>query len=347
MVCMASLTTKAQQSSPVEGDFTLRDFRFQSGELLPELKIHYRTFGSPVRDSQDRVTNAVLILHGTGVSGESFLTPDFAGYLFGPGQPLDASRYFIVIPDNIGNGQSSKPSDGLRMRFPHFDYDDGVALQHRLLTEHLGVNHLRLIIGTSMGCMQAWIWGYTHPDFVSALMPLACLTTEVSGLNRMRRRMMLDVIRNDPEWRSGEYTTQPRTGLRAAIYLSFLVVQSQLQMQKRYPTHEAADKFLEDYISRAMTSRDANDILYQYGSSGNYNASPHLHEIKAQVLHINSADDLINPPELGIAEQEIKRVKNGRFILLPTTDQTRGHGTYNRPVIWGKYLEELLESTER
>ena len=347
MFCLTALTAAAQQPVPADGDYILRDFRFKSGETLPELRLHYRTFGSPARDAQGRVTNAVLILHGTGGSGTNFLTPDFAGTLFGPGQLLDAARYFIVIPDSIGNGRSSKPSDGLRMRFPQFEYDDAVALQHKLLTDHLRVDHLRLLIGTSMGCMHSWVWGYAYPDFMDALMPLACLPTEVSGLNRMRRQAMLDVIRNDPEWKNGEYTSQPRTGLRAAIYLSYMVTQSQLQMQKNYPTREAADKFLEDYINREMARRDANDILYQYNSSRNYNPSPHLGKIKAQVLFINSADDIINPPELGIAEREIKKVKNGRFILLPTTDQTRGHGTHSRPVVWGRYLEELLKATER
>ena len=344
---LASLPAAAQQPAPADGDYILRNFHFKSGESLPELRIHYRTFGSAARDAQGRVTNAVLILHGTGGSGTNFLTPDFAGVLFGPGQLLDAARYFIVIPDSIGNGRSSKPSDGLRMRFPQFEYDDAVALQYRLLTDHLQVNHLRLLIGTSMGCMHSWVWGYTYPDFMDALMPLACLPTEVGGLNRMRRQMMLDVIRNDPEWKNGDYTSQPRTGLRAAIYLSLLVTQSQLQMQKHYPTRESADRFLEDYVNRAMADRDANDILYQYGSSRNYNPSPHLGEIKAKVLYINSADDIINPPELGIAEREIKKVKNGRFILLPTTGQTQGHGTHSQPAIWGRYLEELLKATER
>ena len=346
MFCLASLPAAAQQPVPADGDYILQDFKFKSGESLPELRIHYRTFGSAARDPQGRVTNAVLVLHGTGGSGTNFLTPEFAGTLFGPGQLLDAARYFIVIPDSIGNGRSSKPSDGLRMRFPQFEYDDAVALQYRLLTDHLRVDHLRLIIGTSMGCMHSWVWGYTSPDFMDALMPLACLPTEVSGLNRMRRQMMQDAIRNDPEWKNGDYTTQPRTGLRAAIYLSYMVTQSQLQMQKNYPTREAADRFLEDYINRAMATRDANDILYQYNSSRNYNPSPHLGKIQAQVLYINSADDTINPPELGIAEREIKKVKNGRFILLPTTDQTRGHGTHSRPAVWGKYLEELLKSME-
>lgn len=343
---LGAVVAIAQQPLPEEGNYILRDFRFRSGETLSELRLHYRTFGAPAHDAQGRVTNAVLVLHGTGSTGANFLTPDFAGALFGPGQLLDARRYFIVIPDNVGHGGSSKPSDGLRMRFPQFEYDDAVALQYRLLTDHLGVHHLRLIIGTSMGCMHSWLWGVTYPDFVDALVPLACLPTEVSGLNRMRRKMMLDVIRNDPEWNGGNYAGQPRAGLRAAIYLSLLVTQSQLQMQKDYPTREAADQFLEEYIEREMTRRDANDMLYAVNASRNYNPAPDLHKITAQVLYINFADDIINPPELEIAEREIQKVRNGRFILLPTSDRTRGHGTYRYPVVWEEYLEELLNSLE-
>ena len=347
ILCFGTGIAAAQQPAPVEGDFIIRDFRFKSGETLPELRIHYRTFGKPAQDPQGRTTNAVLILHGTGGAGTNFLTPDFAGVLFGPGQLLDAARYFIVIPDSIGNGRSSKPSDGLRMRFPRFEYDDAVALQHKLLREHLRVNHLRLIIGTSMGCMHSWVWGVTYTDFMDALMPLACVPAEVAGLNRMRRKMIQDVIRNDPEWKDGNYTTQPRTALRAAIYLSYLVGAGQLHFRTEYPTRELADNALEEQVNSALPRRDANDMLYQYDSSRNYDPSPHLGKIQAHVLHINSADDIINPPELGIAEREIKKVKRGRFILLPIDGRTVGHGTHSLPAIWGKYLEELLKATER
>ena len=347
ILCFGAALLPAQQLAPEEGDFLVRDFRFKSGETLPELRLHYRTLGKPARDAQGRTTNAVLLLHGTSGSGRGFLAPDFAGVLFGPGQLLDASRYYIIFPDSIGNGRSSKASDGLRMRFPQYDYDDMVLAQFRLLTEHLRVNHLRLLLGTSMGCMHSWVWGVTHPDFMDALMPLACLPVEIAGLNRTRRKMMQDAIRNDPEWKGGEYTTQPRAGLRAAVYLSYLVGAAQLQMQKNFPTREAADKNLEDYINAELSRRDANDMLYQYNSSRNYNPSPQLGKITAPVLHINSADDIINPPELGIAEREIKKVKRGRFVLLPIDGRTRGHGTHSLPAIWGKYLEELLKESAR
>ena len=241
ILCLGVVPSRAQQPTPEEGDFVVRDFRFKSGETLPELRLHYRTLGKPARDAQDRVTNAVLILHGTGGSGAGFLAPNFAGVLFGPGQLLDTSRYYIILPDNIGSGRSSKPSDGLRMRFPQYDYDDMVSLQHWLLTEHLRVHHVRLLLGTSMGCMHSWVWGVTYPDFMDAMMPLACLPVEIAGLNRMRRQMMMDAIRSDPEWSGGNYTAQPRVGLRAAIYLSFLVGAAQLQMQKNFPTRDAAD----------------------------------------------------------------------------------------------------------
>ena len=341
----AAVPSAAQQPAPVEGDFIIRDFRFKSGETLPELRLHYRTLGKPARDAQDRVTNAVLLLHGTSGSSNNFLAPNFAGVLFGPGQLLDVSRYYLILPDNIGSGRSSKPSDGLRMRFPKYDYDDMVAMQHRLLTEHLRVNHLRLLLGTSMGCMHSWLWGVAYPDFMDATMALACLPVEVAGLNRVRRQMMVDAIRSDPEWNGGNYTAQPRTGLRAAIYLTFLIGASQLQTQKNYPTREAADKYLEDYINAELPRRDANDIIYQYEASRNYDPSPQLEKIKAPVMHVNSADDMINPAELGIAEREIKNVKRGRFVLLPISDATRGHATHSQPVVWKQYLEELLKSS--
>lgn len=347
LLCLGAVGSHAQQLTPEERDFIVRDFRFKSGETLPELRLHYRTLGTPARDARDRVTNAVLILHGTGGSGASFLAPNFAGVLFGPAQLLDTSRYYIILPDSIGSGRSSKPSDGLRMRFPQYDYDDMVTLQHRLLTDHLRVPHLRLLLGTSMGCMHSWVWGVTYPDFMDAMMPLACLPVQIAGLNRMRRQMMMDLIRSDPEWNGGNYTTQPRVGLRAANYLSFLVGAAQLQLQKNFPTRDAADKYLEDSINERLSTRDANDMLYQYNASRNYDPSPQLQKIKAPVMHINSADDLINPPELGIAEREIEKVKRGRFVLLPIDDRTRGHATHSQPVVWQEYLAELLKSSAR
>lgn len=337
----------AQEPRPTEGDFVIRDFRFQSGETLPELRLHYATLGKPVRDAQGRVTNAVLILHGTGGSGRQFFQPQFAGVLFGPGQLLDSSRYYIIFPDGIGHGKSSKPSDGLRARFPQYDYDDMVAAHHRLVTEGLGVNHLRLVMGTSMGCMHSWVWGETYPDFMDALMPLACLPLEIAGRNRLWRRMLMDAIRNDPEWKGGEYAAEPLAALRTALDLLILAGSVPLQMQKNFATRDAADEFLEETFSRRLTELDANDLLYQVNASRHYNPSPLLEKIKAPAMFVNSADDFINPPELGIAEREIKKVKNGRFVLLPISDQTRGHGTHTWAAVWQQYLKELLERSER
>jgi homoserine O-acetyltransferase/O-succinyltransferase len=327
-----------------EGDFVIRDFHFNSGESLPELKLHYTTLGKPARDSSGKVTNAVLILHGTGGTGHQFLSPVFAGVLFGPGQLLDANRYFIILPDNIGHGHSSKPSDGLHARFPHYGYDDMVRAQHDLVTQGLGVNHLRLVMGTSMGCMHSWMWGEDYPDMMDALMPLACQPVPIAGRNRIWRKMLMDSIRTDPEWKNGEYTSQPR-GLRAAMDILFLVVGSPLQMQKDFPTGEDADRFIDRWLASRLPQVDANDTIYQFDSSKDYDPSANLGKIQSQVMFVNSADDLINPPELGIAEREIKKVKNGRFVLLPITEQTRGHGTHTIAAVWKQYLAELLESS--
>ena len=326
---------------PTEGDFAAKDFRFTSGDSLPQLNLHYATLGKPQRDASGRVTNAVLILHGTGGSGRQFLQQQFAGELFGPGQLLDATRFFIILPDGIGHGHSSKPSDGLRAKFPHYDYDDMVRAQHLLLTEGLGVNHLRLVMGTSMGCMHSFVWGEMFPEFMDALMPLACLPVEVVGRNFLWRKMTIDAIRTDPEWQDGDYTAQPR-GLRTAIDLLLLVGSAPFQMQKNYATRAQVEKYLDDQMRTRLASTDANDFLYAVDSSRNYNPAPNLNKIIAPLTHINSADDFINPPELGIAEREIKRVKHGRFILIPISDETRGHGTHTRAVVWKKYLEELL-----
>ena len=332
--------------TPKEGDFVVRDFKFRTGETLPELRLHYTTLGTPQRDAAGRVTNAVLILHGTGGSGRQFLGTQFAGVLFGAGQLLDATRHYIILPDGIGHGRSSKPSDALRTRFPHYDYDDMVLGHYRLLTEGLGVNHLRLILGTSMGCMHSWAWGETYPDFMDAMMPLACLPVEIAGRNRMMRKMVLDLIRTDPGWNAGFYGEQPR-GLRTALYILLLMGSSPLQMQKSAPSRDAADKYLDDWLAQRLRSIDANDMLYQFEASRNYNPAPALEKITAHVMFINSADDLINPPELAIAEREIKRVKHGRFVLLPITDQTRGHGSHTLAPLWKHYLAELLEASKR
>ena len=343
-VSLLPLTSFGQPPSPTEGTFTVHNFHFRSGETLPEMKLHYTTFGKPVTDSAGRVTNAVLILHGTGGSGKQFVGEQFAGVLFGPGQLFDANRYFIILPDSIGHGGSSKPSDALHARFPHYDYDDMVEGQHLLLSEGLKVNHLRLVMGTSMGCMHTWVWAETYPDFMDAAMPLACLPVQIAGRNRMMRRMIIDSIRDDPEWNNGEYTREP-AGLRTAEFALMIMGSSPLQMQKNYPTRDSADAYLEDTLNTRVSSLDANDLLYQFDSSRNYDPSAKLDLIKAPVMFINSADDFINPPELGIAEEQIKKVKRGRFVLLPTTEQTRGHGTHTLPAVWKQYLQELLSES--
>lgn len=333
--------------TPVQDDYVVRDFKFRSGETLPELRLHYATLGTPARDAGGVVRNAVLVMHGTGGTGGQFLTPQFAGVLFGPGQLLDATRYYIILPDGIGHGASSKPSDGLRARFPRYTYDDMVAAQHRLLTEKLGVNHLRLVMGTSMGGMQTWVWGETYPDFMDALMPLASLPVEIAGRNRVMRRMIIDAIKNDPAWAGGEYREQPRQGLTAAVNILLMMTSSPLQWQKQSPTRDAADRFYEERMRAQLARADANDMLYQFDSSREYNPSPALEKIKAPLFAVNSADDLVNPPELGVMESEIKRVRRGRYVLIPVGDETRGHGTHSLPSVWQRHLAALLEESAK
>jgi homoserine O-acetyltransferase/O-succinyltransferase len=339
---LLATTAAAQVPAIAEDDFVLRDFRFASGETLPELKIHYATMGRPRKDAAGVVRNAVLVLHGTGGSSRQFLTPVFAGELFGPGQLLDAERYFVVIPDGIGHGRSSKPSDGLRMRFPRYTYDDMVNAQHRLLTDGLGVNHLALVIGTSMGGMHAWVWGETYPEFMDALMPLASVPTAIAGRNRVMRRMILHAIRGDPAWKNGDYTEPPKQGLTAALNILLMMGSSPLQWHKAAPTRDAADAWLAEQITRRLATTDANDMLYAFEASRDYDPSPQLEKIRARVLAINSADDLVNPPELGLMEPLIARVPHARYVLLPITDATRGHGTHTVPAIWKPYLAAFL-----
>jgi homoserine O-acetyltransferase len=328
---------------PVEGDFTIRDFKFDSGETLPELKLHYRTIGELKRDSSGVAQNAVLILHGTGGSGAGFLSNQFGGVLFGAGQLLDATKYFIILPDGVGHGRSSKPSDGLRARFPHYGYNDMVRAHYRLLTEGLKVNHLRLVTGTSMGGMHTWLWGERYSDFMDALAPLASLPVQISGRNRMMRRMVIDSIKNDPEWNNGDYKQAPTRGLTSAIYTLLFMTSAPLQQYKQAPTRDAADKMFDNLVRNQLARTDANDMLYAYDASRDYDPAPDLEKIKAPLLAINSADDQVNPPELGIVEKEIKRVKRGRFVLIPISDKTRGHGTHSLPELWKQYLAELLE----
>jgi homoserine O-acetyltransferase len=344
MLLMWPTVLLAAEPKPQERDFILKDFHFQSGESLPEVRMHYLTFGEPRRDGQGIVRNAVLILHGTTGSSAQFLRPEFAGELYGAGQPFDVSRYYLIVPDNIGHGKSAKPSDGLRGRFPKYGYRDMVAAQHRLLTEGLDVNHLRLVIGTSMGGMHTWLWGQTHADFMDALMPLASLPVQISGRNRVWRRIVIDSIRTDPEWMGGNYQTQPR-GLRTALAMSYLMSSNPLRRFTEAPILTAADEALDRYVEERSATADANDTLYAFEASRDYDPGPGLEKIKAPLLAINSADDLINPPELGILEREVKRVPRGRAIVLPLSDQTQGHGTHTSAALWKEYLVDLLDET--
>ena len=343
----ASFSSAADYPAPTEGDFTVRDFKFTSGETLPELHLHYRTIGTPEKDAQGKTTNAVLIMHGTTGSGAQFVPrPEFADQLFAKDQPLDATKFFIILPDGIGHGKSSKPSDGMRAKFPHYGYLDMVEAQYRLLTEGLGVNHARLVMGTSMGGMHTWLWGELHSDFMDALMPLASLPTQISGRNRAWRRMIIDAIRNDPAWKGGEYKTQPASLQTAAVMLWFMSSNPVLR-QKDAPTLAKTDEVLDKFVDGIVKSDDANNVLYALEASRDYDPGPNLEKIRAPLLAINSADDLINPPELGILEREIKRVPHGRAIVIPTSDKTRGHGSHTIAALWKDQLVELLKETEQ
>ncbi len=336
----------ADYPTPTEGDFLAHDFRFASGEMIPELRLHYRTLGKAEKDAQGIVRNAVLIMHGTTGSGAQFIRPEFAGELFGAGQLLDAAKFFIVLPDGIGHGKSSKPSDGMHAKFPRYGYRDMVEAQFRLLTEGLGVNHARLVMGTSMGGMHTWMWGELHPDFMDALMPLASLPTQISGRNRAWRRVVIDAIRHDPEWREGDYRTQPPS-LRTAAEMLWLMSSNPVLRQKDAPTLAKTDEVLDKFVAEITKADDANDVLYAIEASRDYDPGPALEKIQAPLLAINSADDLINPPELGILEREIKRVPHGRAIVIPLSDKTRGHGSHTIATLWKSELEALLKESAR
>jgi homoserine O-acetyltransferase/O-succinyltransferase len=340
---VAAVARAADFPDPIEADYGIQNFRFESGEVLPELRLHYRTIGKLNPEGN----NAVLILHGTGGTGAGFLSNQYAGVLFGPGQLLDAARYFIILPDNIGHGKSSKPSDGLRAKFPHYGYRDMVLSQYRLVREKLGVCRLRLVTGTSMGGMHTWLWGEMYPDFMDALMPLASLPVEIAGRNRMMRRMVIDPIRNDPEWNNGDYKTQPVRGLTTAMYTVLFMTSVPRQMHKLYPTRDIADAAFDKMIRGRLQSADANDTLYQYDASRDYNPEPELEKIQTPLVAINSADDQVNPPELDVMEKQIRRVKNGRYVLIPISDETRGHGTHSLPALWKEHLSLLLRESER
>ena len=352
----AGFASAADYPPPVEADFTIHDFKLTSGETLPELRLHYRTIGKPEKDAQGKTTNAVLIMHGTTGSGAQFVgrrpflptdlpRSEFADELFGKDQPLDATKFFIILPDGIGHGKSSKPSDGMHAKFPHYGYLDMVEAQYRLLTEGLGVNHARLVMGTSMGGMHTWLWGELHPEFMDALMPLASLPTQISGRNRAWRRVVIDAIRNDPAWTGGEYKTQPPSLHTAAEMLWFMSSNPVLR-QKDAPTLAKTDEVIDKFVADYAKTGDANDVLYAIEASHDYDPGPSLEKIRAPLLAINSADDLINPPELGILEREIKRVPNGRAIVIPLSDKTRGHGSHTIASLWKDQLVGLLKETE-
>ena len=358
LLCAAMVHAQTMSANPVNaaapGDWPVQDgvydianFRFHDGETLPILHLHYLTLGTLHRDSGGHADNAILLLHGTGGNARSLLNPVFSNVLFGPGQALDITKYFLIFPDDIGHGESSKPSDGLHMRFPAYDYDDMVASQHAMLVDGLHIDHLRLILGTSMGCMQSFVWGETFPGFADALAPFACLPVEIAGRNRMMRYMAIDAVKRDPTWNNGEYTAEPVLGLRNAAEMLLIMGSAPLQMQKDFPTRVAAEKRANEYLDRTVAQTDANDLIYYFDASRNYNPAPRLATITAPVLWINSADDFINPPELGIAERLVSQMPNARFILIPISDATRGHGTHTQAAVWKNYLIDFLKQTEK
>jgi homoserine O-acetyltransferase len=342
----ASFVFAADYPTPTESDYVVRDFKFTSGETLPELRLHYRTLGKPENDAHGQTRNAVLIMHGTTGSGAQFIRPEFAGELFGKDQPLDATRFFIVLPDGIGHGKSSKPSDGMHAKFPRYGYIDMVEAQYHLLTEGLGVKHARLVMGTSMGGMHTWLWGELHPDFMDALMPLASLPTQISGRNRGWRRLIIDAIRNDPDWHAGDYTAQPPS-LRTAAQMLWFMSSNPVLRQKEAPTLTGTDQALNKFVDNYIKTDDANDVLYAVEASHDYDPGPNLEKIRVPLLAINSADDLINPPELGILEREIKRMPKGHAVIIPLSDKTRGHGSHTVAALWKDELMKLLKETEK
>jgi homoserine O-acetyltransferase len=341
LLITATTVRAADYPAPAEGDYTIRDFKFTNGEMLPELRIHYRTLGKAEKDAQGKTTNAVLIMHGTTGSGAQFIREEFAGELFGAGQPLDATIFFVVLPDGIGHGKSSKPSDGMHAKFPRYGYRDMVEAQYRLLTDGLGVNHARLVMGTSMGGMHTWLWGETHPEFMDALLPLASLPTQISGRNRAWRRVVIDAIRGDPAWNGGEYKIQPPS-LRTAAEMLWFMSSNPLMRQKEASNLAKTDDVLDKFVAEHLKTDDANDVLYALEASHDYDPGPSLEKIRAPLLSINSADDLINPPELGILEREIKRVPHGRALVIPLSDKTRGHGSHTIAALWKDDLVRLL-----
>jgi homoserine O-acetyltransferase/O-succinyltransferase len=343
LAALISTPATAQSGFGTEQDITLKDFRFADGESLPEVKMHVTTLGQPHRNAAGEIDNAVMMLHGTGGTGHQFFRPSFADELFKPGQLLDITKYYVILPDSIGHGKSSKPSDGLKMAFPKYDYADMVTAQYRMLTEGLGVKSLQLILGTSMGCMHGFVWGTTRPGFAKRLAPFACNAVEIAGRNRMWRKMSIDAIQSDPTWNGGNYTTPPESGLRTARYLSMIAGANPVALQDLYPTREKTEAYLaSNYAGRAKDDVDANDQIYQLDSSRTYNPGPLLEKISVPVLWINSADEFINPPGLALAQQMVKRMPKARFILIPESKETKGHGTHTWAKFWKADLAKLL-----
>jgi homoserine O-acetyltransferase/O-succinyltransferase len=338
------LVASAASGQGTQGNYYVRDFHFQSGQTLDTLRLHYAVLGRPRRDANGVVRNAVMVLHGTGGTGRGFLAEHFAGVLFGPGELLDTARYYVILPDDIGHGGSSKPSDGLHARFPEYTYDDMVHAEHLLLTEGLHVNHARLIMGTSMGCMHSWMWGYMYPTFMDGLVPLACAPTQIAGRNRMMRRMIMDDIRMDPAWKGGDYTSEPTVGLSAALQVLYLMVSAPLVQQREAPTRDMADSVIRAYVAHGLRTMDANDEWYAFNASRNYDPAPHMSQITAPVLAINSTDDLINPPILNdqLVYPFIRQAKDVKFIEIPQGPNTHGHSTHSYPAVWGHYLKDFL-----
>jgi homoserine O-acetyltransferase len=325
-----------------EGDYVARDFRFQSGEVLAEVRLHYTTLGAPSRDASGRISNAVFLLHGTTGTGKSFLAPNLGGELFGPGQPLDASRFYVILPDGLGRGGSSKPSDGLHARFPRYGYGDVVAAQHLLVTSGLGVDHLRAVVGTSMGGMMTWMWGERWPGMVDALLPIASQPVQISGRNLLWRKLVAETIRHDPEWSGGEYARPPQRWL-LAVPLFTIMTDSPVRLQRQAPTRQEAEALYDRIVEEARQRFDANDYLYWYESSWDYDPEPDLGRIRAPLLAVNFADDEINPGDLGIMERTMPKVQRGRFALVPEGERTIGHQTLTLAAVWKPWLAELLE----
>jgi homoserine O-acetyltransferase/O-succinyltransferase len=344
---IASASAQTVKLTPKEGDYIARDFTFKSGEKLAELRLHYTTLGTPHRNARGEIDNAVLIMHGTGGDGKQFFRPQFADVLFAPGGLLDPAKHYIILRDGIGHGKSSRPSDGLRAKFPQYDYDDMVRADYELLTKGLGVSHARLIMGTSMGCMHSFMWGEMYPEFMDALMPLACLPTEIAGRNRTWRALLIDAIKADPAWKGGDYVTQPLAGLRTAASLQLIAGAAPIVMQNDFPTRDKADANAKSYVDNYLKTVDANDLIYQVAASRTYDPSKDLEKIKAPLVWVNSADDFINPPELGLAYPFANRLKTGSYVLIPASAETRGHGTHTWAALWKGHLEALLKATEK